>query len=436
MLKDVPANFFRVFGSPGMEAGFLKREAKIKSLTAKVRQEVDVAHMQSVHHQLENIETVVERLHSGSGKTQIALEYTYSRSHHFDTIIWILASSTEKIDQGFKQVAEHFGLSSKQSKDPDRARDFVLQRLSCSTSNYLLVLDNIDDIGLATGIIPRGDRGAIITTSRDSIISEDLTRNSYQVLEFSVEEGCGYLRSALPSSVTTNAEDDLRRVSETFHGYPLALGQIAGFVRTYGCSLHDFLNIYEDKKNSTTISEFAVKDYHANLTTVWDLSFSSLDDNSRTILELSALLDPDSISYDFFMHGTHDQHVQWPRLRFMADPLEFLAALKKLRSQSLIRLNSELRTISIHRYFQASVRQQVYRVTQQQHNPFNEAVHLLTIIQPEFMNHSQHWNPQNWEGSEQYLPHIKSLEGHFLENPFEFKDSAGSLAKLVYHGAV
>ena len=303
-------------------------------------------------------------------------------------------------------------------------------------SNYLLVLDNIDDVSLTGDIIPCGDRGSVITTSRDSIISENLTRNSYQVLEFSVDEGCGFLRSALPAIVRVNAEDDLRRICEMFHGYPLALGQIAGFIRTYGCSLHDFLNIYEDQKNSNAISKFAVKDYHANLMTVWDLSFSSLDDNSRTILELFALLDPDSISYDFFTHGTIDQHGQWPRLQFMADPLEFLAALKKLRSQSLIRINSELRTISIHRYFQANVRQQIYEETQRQHDPFEEALHLLTIIQPEFMNHSQHWNPENWVGSEQYLPHIKNLECHFLENPSRFNSCAAKLAKLVYHGAV
>ena len=172
-----------------MEADFSKRETKIKSLTTKVRQEVDLAHMQSVQHQLENIENVVGELrdaqplqtssstiriipHSrnerffgrslvlkkmdeillpaladcnqhmfalhglgGSGKTQIALEYTYSRSQHYNIIIWILASSSEKIDQGFKQAAEQFGMNPKQSNDPGQAKNFVLQRLSCSSAS-------------------------------------------------------------------------------------------------------------------------------------------------------------------------------------------------------------------------------------------------------------------------------------------------------------
>lgn len=286
---------------------------------------------------------------------------------------------------------------------------------------------------MTADIIPHGDCGAVITTSRDSNISEDLTRNSYEVLDFSVEEGCGFLRSSLSANVTVNAEGELRRISETFCGYPLALAQAAGFIRTYKCSLHEFWEIHEDNKSSTAISNPAIK---ATLNTVGDISFSSLDDESRTILEILALLDPDSIPYDYFTHGNVYQHIQWPRLQFLADTLKFFTALKNLRSQSLIRLNTKLRTISMHRYLQVSVRSWTDGNLQRQNQRFEEAVHLLAIIQPEFMNHSQHWNPQNWVGSEQYLPHIRALEGHFLENPSRFNSCAAKLAKLVYHGAV
>lgn len=179
-----------------MEAGFRKREVKIKALTAKVKQEVDSAHMHFVHHQLATIENVVVKLQNpqpmqtnpspmriiphlrndrffgrlsvfkkmdeillpspagrsqqkfalyglgGSGKTQIALEYTYTRSQHYDIIIWILASSNEKIDQAFKQAAEQFGMNPKHSKDPGQAKDFVLQRLSSSSKQSCVLQAN------------------------------------------------------------------------------------------------------------------------------------------------------------------------------------------------------------------------------------------------------------------------------------------------------
>lgn len=58
----------------------------------------------------------------GSGKTQIGLEYTYSRLYLYQTIIWILASSTEKIDQGFAQIAEQSGMEARYLKNPGEAK--------------------------------------------------------------------------------------------------------------------------------------------------------------------------------------------------------------------------------------------------------------------------------------------------------------------------
>lgn len=187
--NKMSANFFRVVFSTSMESGFRKSELRISRLTARVKQEVDSAHMHSVHHQLASLGTIIGGLrnphptrvnlsgiriipHSrnenffgrssilqamdaalqnnssdhrqrhfalyglgGSGKTQIALEYTYSRSKHYDTIIWISASSTEKIDQGFMQVAEQLGLEPKFSKNPGQAKDFVRWQLSSSSQS-------------------------------------------------------------------------------------------------------------------------------------------------------------------------------------------------------------------------------------------------------------------------------------------------------------
>jgi hypothetical protein len=71
----------------------------------------------------------------GSGKTQIALEYTYSHLDDYKVIIWILADSPEKISQGFGEVAEIMGMTGTQSDSQTRAS--VLQRLS-ATSTYLI----------------------------------------------------------------------------------------------------------------------------------------------------------------------------------------------------------------------------------------------------------------------------------------------------------
>ena len=299
-----------------------------------------------------------------------------------------------------------------------------------------MVFDNVDDFALIEEIMPRGDHGAIITTSRDSVRSEAWTCKGHQVLDFSISEGCDFLRASL--SILYPAEEDrnLYEISKSVHGYPLALGQIAGFIRTYKCSMHDFWFLFRDKRRSAAISTYQLTAYRANLATVWDLSCSSLDKNSKIILEIFAFLDADSLPVKFFKQGAAGQEWDWPRLHFMTDPMSFMKALMKLRSQSLIRINDQSDTISIHRFFQDNIRELLHKQPSLYSRSFKEALHLLSKIQPKFMNQNQHWNPQHWAGSEQYLPHITSLEQHFLAQPHHLIRSAAVLANLVYHSAV
>lgn len=73
----------------------------------------------------------------GSGKTQIALEFTYRHLNDYKVVIWILADSLEKIDQGFQETAETLGMA-KGTPSPQQVRTFVLQRLSATSMVFHL----------------------------------------------------------------------------------------------------------------------------------------------------------------------------------------------------------------------------------------------------------------------------------------------------------
>ncbi|TAQ85801.1 hypothetical protein B7494_g5858 [Chlorociboria aeruginascens] len=481
------ANLVRTLFVPKVEAAFKMHENQIKAYTARVKAEVDSAHMHSVHSRLQNIENLMEAFpkasnfvasdgirmipHSrnnrffgrtsilekieeslkpnkenrqrcialyglgGSGKTQIALEYTYSHLQEYHSIIWILADNKEKIDQGFREAAEQFGMK-RTAQNVNQEKDFVLQQLASRRDEYLLVFDNADNISLVQDCFPRANHGAIILTTRDSVMSAEVATSGQAVLEFSIEEGRDFLNYSLPSQVTANAQDIAWNISATFHGFALALGQIAGYIRTSGCSLQDFVRMYENRKNTTALTALPVKDYHSNLATVWDLSLSTLSSEAKTILEILTFVDPDSVPNALFQEPTAEGSDAWPQLDFLADPIKFWESLKMLRSQSLIRTNTELNTISIHRYFRDNIALRLQKDPARRRAAFQQTLHLLTNIQPEFLNHNIHWSPDNWTGSEQYLPHIKALEVRFLEEPSAFRDSENKLAKLIYHCAV
>lgn len=67
---------------------------------------------------------------------------------------------------------------------------------------------------------------------------------------------------------------------------------------------------------------------------------------------------------------------------------------------------------------------------------FEEALQLLTHMQPEFDSTNYHMSEHNWAYSEKYVPHIKVLGAHFLETPDVFEGFKNQLGTLVYQCAV
>jgi hypothetical protein len=65
----------------------------------------------------------------GCGKTQIALEYTYRHLKDYGIILWISASSAEKVEKSFVEAAALMGIRDS-AMHANEVRNFVLQRLA------------------------------------------------------------------------------------------------------------------------------------------------------------------------------------------------------------------------------------------------------------------------------------------------------------------
>ncbi len=120
-----------------------------------------------------------------SRKTQVALEYTYRRQEKTScSIFWIHADSEARFTQGYNNLAKIAGLS------PDlKGGDLlsVVKQWIEHQENWLLILDNADDLGIFKGtssttqehqaqypellrFVPKGQTGTVIWTSRDGAI--------------------------------------------------------------------------------------------------------------------------------------------------------------------------------------------------------------------------------------------------------------------------
>ena len=96
----------------------------------------------------------------GIEKTEIAMEYMFSRKAKFDVIFWISADTEQKLSTSFVHVSKKLGLEDEPGKiDEISSRDLVKGWLSCPQKSvirddgvltdeemlWLIVFDNVDN---------------------------------------------------------------------------------------------------------------------------------------------------------------------------------------------------------------------------------------------------------------------------------------------------
>jgi DNA transposition AAA+ family ATPase len=92
----------------------------------------------------------------GVGKTQVAIEYVYANRKNYDRIYWITADTGASILSGFREVAirtQCLASLSIQNPDDQLVAKLVLAWLR-QQKNWLVVLDNLDDITIVKGYLP------------------------------------------------------------------------------------------------------------------------------------------------------------------------------------------------------------------------------------------------------------------------------------------
>ena len=153
-------------------------------------------------------------------KSQIAIEYCYRwhNQHPQGHVIWIHASNQARLDQAYKGIARKLQLPS--CNDPETDIFEIVFEWLCDEDHgqWLLVLDNADDIEtfsspmsnalLGKGrsptplvkFLPRSPNGSMIITTRDKRIGDRLAdrTKTITVLPMTNREADNLLRLIIP----------------------------------------------------------------------------------------------------------------------------------------------------------------------------------------------------------------------------------------------
>ncbi|KAK4207469.1 hypothetical protein QBC37DRAFT_444461 [Rhypophila decipiens] len=342
----------------------------------------------------------------GVGKTQLALEYVYrlKQSRQDISIFWIHASNAERFRDAFMSIAEANQIP---GYDDCKANVFLLvkQWLENRDSNWLLVIDNADDMELfqgratsATTVISDSDRinlseylpncaqGAILITTRDKRIGAMLTggQQLVEVTKLGHEESDQLLRDKL-RGVDLLEVSALQELAARLEHLPLAFVHAASFIRENTISVTGYLALLE--KGDRHMTRLLSEEFSSKQSPFAERLLSFMSSLDRQSIPLEILR-----SFSLRYYVNHEAEVD----------IELTKALGVLRSLSFITMGGG-KDHSMHRLVQLVT--QKWLATKNLRERFaGEALIAVEAVYPRDSN-----NPRTWGKCNAYLAHAYSV---------------------------
>src|SRR5581483_8220561 len=307
----------------------------------------------------------------GIGKTQIAIEYAYRYRDHYQAIFWVNASTRETLNTDLAALVAFLGLSEQYERDQDIVVPVVKHWLASHT-DWLLILDNVDKPEMIVDFLPAHAMGDVLLTTRLQALGT--VAQGIDVEKMGLNESVSFLlhRTRLLSpgaSLDQVSEENKAQAAEVFtalDGLPLALDQAGAYIEETGCGLPQYLNLFATRRKELLLRRGRHPIEHPDsVAATWSLSFQQVEQESPAavdLLSLFAFLNPESIPEEVITLGATELG---PALEAIAsDPLQVDYMIELLLRYSLIRRNSEERSLSIHRLVQAVLKDGMDEETQ------------------------------------------------------------------------
>ncbi len=291
----------------------------------------------------------------GIGKTELALAYAHSfYPNVYRVVLWVDAD-TPTLQTSYANLAEVLKLPERDEQKLYRRKLAIKDWLKEHT-NWLLIMDNADDLPLAESFLPSQPLGHVVFTTQSQIIDTIPTQIEIDAME--PDEGLRFLlrRSGKLQDDAADMREAASQVVELLGGHPLALDQAGAYIEETKVSFTDYLNRYRSarpnllKRRGGRVRKHSEHPDHRRhpepVAATLNLSFTMACQQhplAADILNFCAFLHPDAIPEELFHHDDS----------FKYDMTEFDEAIAALHRYSLIRRNIQEKTLSMHRLVQA-----------------------------------------------------------------------------------
>jgi uncharacterized protein involved in tolerance to divalent cations len=245
----------------------------------------------------------------GVGKTALVLELLFrTKNKHMNcSIIWIPATNSESLHQGYLEAAHQLEIPGWEDGKAD-VKKLVQEHLSNKYARqWLLVFDNADDLDMWTSTpripvghetetaaslgsdrlidcLPRNKQGCIIFTTRDRRVAVKLAQeNVIELLELDNEAATELLKKHLARPGLAENQRDVAALLTELTNLPLAIVQAAAYINENGIELADYISLLKEKEEEIIdllSEEFEDNGRYRNVNnpvaTTWLISFERI----------------------------------------------------------------------------------------------------------------------------------------------------------------
>jgi tetratricopeptide (TPR) repeat protein len=345
---------------------------------------------------------VVHGVHGtgGVGKTQLVVEYAYRHVDDYDLIGWIDAEQADLIPNQLAALADAVGISVDAVALAAAVADQVVAALASTHLRWLLIFDNVVARADVEQFVPRGGRGQVLVTSRQTGWAE-----LGPVIEVDVLPR-GDAVTLLRRRVTAG-EAVADTICELLGDLPLALEQAGAFLHETQLPPAEYLQMLRTQE-VRTLAEAHPVDVTRTVATVWEVSrarVAQANPAAAVLLQLCAFLGPEPIPLDLFI--ANPQLLPAPLDAAAVDPVGWPRTVGALLRFSLARASQDQASISVHRVLAAVLR----GPTPEQDEP-EPLRHVITILAAATPTGHPFTDVDGWPTWVRLLPHILAILNH------------------------
>jgi tetratricopeptide (TPR) repeat protein/DNA-binding XRE family transcriptional regulator len=340
----------------------------------------------------------------GIGKTQLALEYAYQHAHDYYAVFWISAETIDTISSSFTLIAEQLQLLEGEKQDQQQLVKAV-QRWLSNHKDWLLIFDNVEDLAVLKAFLPVARQGAVLVTTRLHALAG--LAHTLELSSFSYADALRFLLVRAHLVEWHQPLDELapetlsvaQALVKATDGLPLALDQAGAYVEQTGCSLADYLRLFQYYPGRLLDARPEVADHPDSVVQTFLLSFKKVEQRNAAagdLLRVCAFLHPDAIPEELLRKGI--PHWSPVLSQAASDPLLLNQILASAMQFSLITRSASQQTLSLHRLVQAVLLESMNR--DEHRDWLKRVIAVLESMFPEVGQAS--W----WKQCERLLPHI------------------------------